>query len=159
MGCGIKLSNMEINHTGELSYRIRGKSVTVLVDMNPLKLTVSQKDAEPFIINGPGEYEIKGVNILGIATPDKNVIYEIRMDGLVLIWCGNLMSKLSDSQAALFDSVDLLFVQNIDEIIAQFGPKIVIPIGGTLPAETTLSDKLVITKDKLPETTQIVALK
>lgn len=87
---------MEITHLGHSSFKIRGKSVTVVTDpYDPQMLgikfpkveadvvTISHKHGDhnfpdgvagaPLIISGPGEYEIKGAKIIGVSTYHDNV--------------------------------------------------------------------------------------
>ncbi len=101
----------------------------------------------PFIINGPGEYEIKGVEIFGISSfHDKkqgsergeNTIYVYRLDDLRLCHLGDLGEKLTDKQIEKLNGIDVLMipvggVYTIDAkeavlVIDQLEPKIVIPM-------------------------------
>src|SRR3989344_6372369 len=83
---------MEIPPLGHASFKIRGKHVTVVTDpydaaMVGLKFPrhttadivtishshhdhdfVSLVEGSPFVVRGPGEYEVKGVSITGIST-------------------------------------------------------------------------------------------
>src|SRR3989344_7371081 len=88
---------MDIIHLGHSSFRIKGKKASVVTDpFNPQMVgmkfpkieaeivTVSHGhtdhnyiegvEGEKMIIQGPGEYEIKGVKIIGLSTfhDDKN---------------------------------------------------------------------------------------
>ncbi len=79
---------------------------------------LSKKDLEPFVIDGPGEYEIKGIFVKGTLSNTKiggkeglNTIYTIKMDELNLVFLG----PLSDPKPNMdfvedLDSVDILFV-------------------------------------------------
>ena len=99
---------------GQACFRIKGKNTTVVVDpfdpnftgLPSLKLDAdivcvthdhqdhnnvdavkgASQDKQPFVIKGPGEYEISGVNVVGIdsfhddkegAERGKNTIYKI----------------------------------------------------------------------------------
>ena len=111
---------------------------------------------QPFVIEGPGEYEVRGINILGISTfhdnslgteRGKNTIYEFRVEGLNLIHCGDLGHKLTDAQKESLGQPDILFIPTggkytIDpavagEVINQLEPKIIVPmhyqVGGLAP--------------------------
>ena len=107
---------------------------------------------EPFIINTPGEYEVKGVMIQGIETfhDDKNgaerganIIYRIEMDGIAIAHLGDLGHILSDEQLAELGVIDILMIPvggkyTIDaktavEIVTQIEPRIVIPMHYKLP--------------------------
>jgi len=68
-----------------------------------------------FIIDGPGEYEIKDVFIRGFISegPDKkiNTIYLISFEGMNLCFLGALADpKLSDSTLESIEDIDILFV-------------------------------------------------
>lgn len=61
----------------------------------------------PFIINGPGEYEVKGISVWGVA--DKaNTVYIIEMDGIKIAHLGFLKNDLSDEQLARVGDPDIL---------------------------------------------------
>lgn len=92
----------------------------VLVSMNTEDFNGSENmsygDRTPFVINGPGEYEIKDVFIKGIssgANPQGklNTIYTIALEGMNLVFLGALASKdlSADIKGALPD-IDILFV-------------------------------------------------
>ncbi len=102
---------------------------------------------EPRVINGPGEYEVKGVTILGVASwhdnklgaeKGPNTIYSIRMDEVNLCHLGDLGHTLSDEQVSLLGEVDVLMVPtggvfSLDpetawKVVEQINPYIIIPM-------------------------------
>jgi len=107
----------------------------------------------PFLIQGPGEYEVKEVFIQGIPSfhDDKegkerglNTIYMIEAEDLRFCHLGDLGQKqLTDEQLEKIDRVDVLMIPvggeyTIDssaaqKIISQIEPKIVIPMHYALP--------------------------
>jgi len=108
----------------------------------------------PFLISGPGEYEIKGVYIKGISLfHDKSegkergkvTAYTIEdEDGLRVCHLGDLgQSELTDEQLDLIGDIDVLMIpvggeytisaQEASKIIGQIEPKIVIPMHYALP--------------------------
>lgn len=157
---------------GHASFKIRGKNVTIVTDpfnsqTAGLKFPKTEADIvtvshnhddhnqtaeiagekEPFVIRGPGEYEIKGVKILGVASfHDKNegkergnnTIYKIRLEGVSLVHCGDLGHKLDSLSVEALNGVDVLFIPvggfyTIDahtagEVVSQLEPKIIIPM-------------------------------
>lgn len=214
---------MEIYPLGHSSFRIKGKTITVVTDpfdaaMVGLKypkldsvdvVTISHDHADhnvvanitgmPFVINGPGEYEIKGVTVVGVPTfhDDKNgaerganTVYKINIDGINVCHLGDLGHKLSDEGLNQVGSVDILLIpvggtytvdaKTAGEVVAQLEPLIVIPMhyqrpgmnpelaGNLEPVTNFLKEmgaeglapqpKLVMSKDKLPETTTVVVL-
>jgi L-ascorbate metabolism protein UlaG (beta-lactamase superfamily) len=103
--------------------------------------------ADPFIIDAPGEYDVKGVMVQGIeafhdskngAERGKNIVYRIEMDDLTIVHLGDLGHALTDEQLEQLDKVDILMIpvggkSTIDakvvvEVIGQLEPRIVIPM-------------------------------
>lgn len=161
---------MSISKLGLSSFLIKGKKASLVTDpFNPqmvgLKfpqveadiVTVSHDHGDhnnvaavggtPFVVSGPGEYEVGGVKILGIPTfhDDKkgslrgpNTVYQIIIDGLVLVHLGDLGHSLSDSEVEDLEDCDILFVptggvytldaETASQVTNFFAPKIVIPM-------------------------------
>ncbi|PIP29409.1 lactamase [Candidatus Kuenenbacteria bacterium CG23_combo_of_CG06-09_8_20_14_all_36_9] len=108
---------------------------------------------EPFVISGPGEYEVKGVMIYGVPSfhDDENgtklgdnTIYIIEAENMWLAHLGDLgQKKLSEKQLEHLEGVDVLFVPiggtyTIDakiagQIISEIEPKIIIPMHYKIP--------------------------
>ena len=211
---------MDIYWYGQSCFKLKGKEASLVIDPfdpqftgltapKPLTADVvlithdhqdhnqtNLLEGEPVVFNGPGEYEVKGVVISGIASyhDDQlgarrglNTIYHILFDGLNLVHLGDLgQSKLTEQQLTQIGEVDILLVPigsvyTIDaklasDIVAQLEPKIIIPmhyfIEGLkfqlegvdkflkeMGVETvTPVPKLSITKERLPEESQVVVL-
>ncbi|MDP2648195.1 MAG: MBL fold metallo-hydrolase [Candidatus Yanofskybacteria bacterium] len=166
---------MTISWFGQSCFRIETKDGSILVD--PFSKEIGLKapkikddvvlvthshfdhnntaDANPeaFIIDTPGEYERKGIQIQGVLSyHDKsqgaerglNTIYVIKTEEITLCHMGDFgEGKLSDSQVEVIGDVDVLFVPvggvfTIDakeavEVITQIEPKIVIPMHYKIP--------------------------
>jgi L-ascorbate metabolism protein UlaG (beta-lactamase superfamily) len=108
---------------------------------------------EPFVISGPGEYEVKGVFIKGIPSfhddlggkeKGKNTIYTIETEGLRFCHLGDLGQKqLTDEQLEKIDTVDVLMIPvggtytisstEAQKVISQIEPKMVIPMHYEIP--------------------------
>ncbi|MGD0576875.1 MAG: MBL fold metallo-hydrolase [Candidatus Staskawiczbacteria bacterium] len=108
---------------------------------------------EPFVIDGPGEYEVKEVFINGIPSfhDDKegkergqNTIYVIEAEDLRFCHLGDLGQKLlTDEQLERIDAIDVLMIpvgggptidsSTAQKIISQIEPRIVIPMHYKLP--------------------------
>jgi L-ascorbate metabolism protein UlaG (beta-lactamase superfamily) len=108
---------------------------------------------EPFLVAGPGEYEVKGVFIQGISSfhddvngkeKGQNTIYVLEAEGMRFCHLGDLGQKqLTDEQVDKIGAVDVLMIPvggeyTIDsslaqKIISQIEPKIVIPMHYQLP--------------------------
>lgn len=161
---------MEIIHLGHASFKIRGKQVSLVTDpfspaMTGLKfpkveadiVTISHSHDDhnqaslvsgtPQIFSGPGEYETKGVKILGVSTfhdalqgseRGQNTVYQIKMDGLTLIHLGDLGHKLETREVEALNGVDILIVpvggvytldgKGAAQVVGQLEPRIVIPM-------------------------------
>lgn len=107
----------------------------------------------PFLISGPGEYEIKDTHIQGISSfhddssgkeRGGNTIYTIEMEELKLCHLGDLGQKeLTPEQLEEIGNVDILMlpvggVYTIDskqaaKIISQIEPKIIVPMHYQIP--------------------------
>ena len=110
-------------------------------------------DREPFVITGPGEYEIKGVAVRGFASNANygnketiNTIYSVFLDGINLCFLGALgVAQLPQGAKQELDGIDVLFlpvggegVLNQSEAYAlavQLEPKIIIPMHYRHPQE------------------------
>ena len=108
---------------------------------------------EPFVIEGPGEYEVKGIRIRGIlAYHDSklgqerglNTIYVIESEEMRICHLGDLgQSLLSEEQLEALDGVDILMIpvggiftisaEQAPKIINQIEPAIVIPMHYKVP--------------------------
>src|SRR3989344_1604423 len=115
---------------------------------------------EPLVIEGPGEYEAKKVEVKGVLSwhDDKegkergaNTIYVIEIEGVKICHLGDLgQSKLTAEQVEKIDGVDILMVPvggtyTIDgetavDIINQVEPRIVIPMHYKIPGLTAKLD-------------------
>lgn len=170
LGKSDKSEIMEITHLGHASFKIRGKTTTIVTDpFDPAMLGIkfpkveadvvtishSHKDhncpkevgGTPIIISGPGEYEVKGVKIIGVPTfhdnsngsqRGKNTVYRIYVDGISVVHCGDLGHKLDDSELEMLDGANILMIPvggfyTIDAPVAaavasQMDPNIIIPM-------------------------------
>jgi L-ascorbate metabolism protein UlaG (beta-lactamase superfamily) len=108
---------------------------------------------ESFVINGPGEYEVKGVFAKGISSfhddsegkeRGKNTIYIFEAEGIKFCHLGDLGQKqLTDEQLEKIDSVDILMIpvggtytidsSSAQKIISQIEPLVVIPMHYSVP--------------------------
>lgn len=105
------------------------------------------KNEVPFIIDGPGEYEVREVSVFGVASyhdnssgsqRGENTIYLIELDDLRLAHLGDLGHKLNEAQLEELNGVDVLFIPvggtfTLDdneaiEVINQIEPSVVIPM-------------------------------
>jgi hypothetical protein len=120
-------------------------------DMNGSEI-LSYSDREPFVIKGPGEYEIKDVIIKGFPTKtnydskeDKlNTIYFVRLEGMNILFLGALSDKNLPVEAKeAIEEVDILFIpiggdgvldpDEAAKLATSLEPKIIIPMHFDLP--------------------------
>ena len=166
---------MDISWLGHSCFRIRGSHAVVITDpYSPdLGYSLGKPDAdiltvshnhpghsytqgiggEPKEVTGPGEYEIGGVLIIGVATfhdgdggreRGKNTAYLMEIDEISVCHLGDLGHVLTAEQVEELDNVDVLLlpvggVSTINapmaaEVVRQLEPKVVVPMHYKTPA-------------------------
>lgn len=160
---------MQLTWYGLSCFKIQSKDINVITDpyhkssgLTPLKtkadiVTVSHNHdnhnntqdikGDPFIIDGPGEYERQGVFVKGINSfhdnkegdeLGPNTIYIFEIEKIKICHLGDLGHNLSSKQVERIDAVDILLVpvgehttlkiNNLMDVINNIGPRIVIPM-------------------------------
>lgn len=162
---------MDITYLGHSSFKIRGKHVTLITDPYteesvgikfPKNLTAdivtishdhddhnasSIIGGPPYVIKGPGEYEVKGIPVFGISTYHDgqkganrglNTMYRIEVDSLTILHAGDLGHTLTDATLEEIGSVDILLIPvgghyTIDAktaaaVVHEVEPSIVVPM-------------------------------
>lgn len=126
--------------------RMRADIVTISYD-HPDYNNCSLVQGEPRVINGPGEYEVRGVFVTGIGTPLKkvkgperprNTLYLFSFDDLTVCHLGSLDHVPSQGQLQSLSDVDILLIpvgamttlnaNGAAEMIGLLEPKIVVPM-------------------------------
>jgi L-ascorbate metabolism protein UlaG (beta-lactamase superfamily) len=161
---------MEIQYLGHSSFKLKGKSASVITDpfdpsMVGLKyapqeatiVTVSHnhpdhnkidlvKNAER-TIDGPGEYEIAGISIIGIGSfhddkkgeeRGKNTIFVYEIEDLRLAHLGDLGHKLSSDALEEMGEIDILMIpvggkytinsEIAVEVVRSIEPSLILPM-------------------------------
>ncbi|OGY43339.1 MAG: hypothetical protein A3J62_03125 [Candidatus Buchananbacteria bacterium RIFCSPHIGHO2_02_FULL_38_8] len=104
-------------------------------------------EGNPFIVDEPGEYEIKNAFIYGIPLNQEegkgNIIYRIEVDNISIAHLGNLNHALANGQIEKLEGIDILLIptggnytidsKQATEIISQLEPRIVIPMHYNVP--------------------------
>ena len=169
---------MEISWLGHACFQLRGKNATLITDpfspqsgeslllskISPSIVTLSHTPSglattlsiggTPYVVRGPGEYEISDVLITGVADNHdekdgkerrRNTIYIIHIDDLVVCHLGALGQTLQEEQLEAVADADVLLLPIGDhhtiqatqaaELISQVEPRIVIPFYLTARAE------------------------
>jgi L-ascorbate metabolism protein UlaG (beta-lactamase superfamily) len=103
-------------------------------------------EREPFVIEGPGEYEVRDVAVRGFATTATyagaetvNTVYSVMLEGMHLCFLGALSQPALPSAAkAALDSIDILFLPvgggdvlehaQAYKLAVQLEPKVIIPM-------------------------------
>ncbi len=133
---------MDITWLGHSCFRIKGSQAAIVTDPFPPELgytlpakleadivTVSHPHpshsyvqgvgGSPKVVQGPGEYEIAGVLIIGVGTfhdnergarRGKNTAYLMEIDGVSICHLGDIGHVLSDEQLEEIGDVDVLLV-------------------------------------------------
>jgi L-ascorbate metabolism protein UlaG (beta-lactamase superfamily) len=156
---------MTISWFGLSSFKITGKDITIITDPfgSNTGLTAVRGGADvivcsnpaldwcnnfssitgaPFIVNGPGEYDIKDAFIVGHRAENKELgdstIYSIEVEGIRIAFLGPIkQAALTDEQKEIFEGADIVLVpvggkQILDfetgaKIATQLEPFIIIP--------------------------------
>ena len=160
---------MEISWLGHSCFKLKGRKATVITDPYSPDLgyslgkptaniiTVSHQHpghaytegigGNPRAVNAPGEYEISGVLVIGIATfhdkdrgkiRGKNTVYLIEIDEVSICHLGDLGHVLTAEQVEELGNIDVLLLpvggsSTINapvaaEIVRQLEPKVVVPM-------------------------------
>jgi len=114
---------------------------------------VKAVSGSPFLISGPGEYEIKGVFVQGVSSfhdnsqgkeRGQNTIYSLEVEDIRICHLGDLgQNELTEDQLEKIGDVDVLLVpvggeatisaKEAVKIMAQIEPKITIPMHYQIP--------------------------
>lgn len=114
---------------------------------------VAGVSGDPFVIQGPGEYEVKSLFLYGIpswhddtagADRGANTIYLLESEGLSLAHLGDLgQTEVTTEQLEHLEGVDILFVpvggtytlnaKQAAAIVSQIEPRLIIPMHYQMP--------------------------
>ena len=165
---------MEITYQGNHCLRLRGKTLNVVVDppakiparlqseivvrtsgaTDPAALRPNGNNAQ--FVSGAGEFEVQGVAIRGLSTPDTTVM-KVEVDDVRVVAVGNLTRQLTEDEIENLGHVDVLCVPVGDadgmspvdatKLARSVEPAIVVPLAsgnesavGTFAKEMGLSD-------------------
>lgn len=159
---------------GHSAFRLRGKDTTIVTDPFPPSLGISMGKptanivtvssgrpnhsfvdgvgGTPRTVDGPGEYEIAGILIAGVATSMEpgvgptNTAFVFRFEDLALCHLGTIKDTLSNQQIEEIGDINVLFVPvgggnalgsaGAAQVIAQLEPQIIVPMHYHLPNTT-----------------------
>jgi L-ascorbate metabolism protein UlaG (beta-lactamase superfamily) len=154
---------MDITYLGAGCVKLSGKSLNVVADPAPgvnVKADVATwssdlKEGEgevygvpagAMVIDGPGEYEVKGAMITGVPARlhmdedgHRGAVYSILIDGVNVVVTGNISGKLDEDQVENLGQVDVLVVpvggggltldaEGAAAVVTQLEPSYVVPV-------------------------------
>lgn len=123
----LKWVHMDIKKINENSILLKGKKENVLINPSAEMIKDNKFQSRIFVflskdsgfvdlqdnklmINGPGEYEVGGVEILGFKGGVSETLYTINMEGVLVCVVGDIEEALSDKRIEKIDNVDVLIV-------------------------------------------------
>jgi L-ascorbate metabolism protein UlaG (beta-lactamase superfamily) len=171
---------MTISWFGLGSFKITGKDITIITDPfgSGVGLTAVRGAADvvicsnpnldwcnnfssisgsPFVVTGPGEYDIKEAFIIGTAAENKTLgpttIFSIELEGIRIAFLGPInQSQLTDEQKESLEGADIVLVpvggkdildfESGAKIATKLEPFIVIPHSYKIPGLSLNLDKL-----------------
>ncbi|HEY9583535.1 MAG TPA: MBL fold metallo-hydrolase [Candidatus Paceibacterota bacterium] len=100
---------------------------------------VTHGEKKPFVISGPGEYEVKEVFIKGLSSDIANTIYTVSLENMNICFLGAInIPELKDETVEALDDIDILFVPiggdgvlepaKAYKLAVSLEPKIIIPM-------------------------------
>lgn len=160
---------MEISWLGHSCFRLRGRGAAVITDPysrdsgyslgraaadlvtisndHPNHSAVGELGGSPTVLDGPGEYEVRGLLVTGIRTNTpksrgaaaaRNTAYLIGVDDVTVCHLGDIANPLTTEQVELLKDADVLLVPvgghctigapEAVELISQIEPKFVVPM-------------------------------
>jgi L-ascorbate metabolism protein UlaG (beta-lactamase superfamily) len=166
---------MTISWYGLSSFKITGKEITIITDpfgsssgLSPVRggadVVISSNPkvdtcnnfasitGNPFIVTGPGEYDIKEVFVIG-AQAGESTIYSIEVEGIRIAFLGHFNQKeLTDEQKESLEGADIVLVpvggkdvldfETAAKIATKLEPFYVIPHSYKIPGLSLNLDKL-----------------
>jgi len=169
---------VDLTWMGHGCFRLRGRGAAVVTDPYPPSLgpklprleadlvTISHAHPnhshaqavvkEPYVVDGPGEYEVAGVTVAGLPTfhdarqgevHGRNTVYVIELDDVRVCHLGDLGHALAADMLEAIGNIDVLLVPvgggntleaaGAAEVVRQVEPRVVIPMHYALPGLKT----------------------
>lgn len=133
---------MDITFSDHNTIKIAAKSANIVI--NPkgeakadLLLFTSPSDSnlETRNFSSPGEYEVMGCMVDGVAITQGNTAYSLVVDDIHISYAVDLEDNLSDDQIERMDGVDVLIIsvkddksELLNKVITQIEPRVLIPL-------------------------------
>ena len=163
---------MDITQLKDSAFKLKGRTGEALVSFKGFTLGSSDGTTSKSF-EGPGEYEVAGISVIGIKTEEGNV-FVFEMDRLRICYLGQATKKLQDSKVSQIGDIDILLTPVVNEsveISQQIESYYIIPYGAKSNEEldkfvketgftVTNTKKFTVKKDDIIEdsTAQIVVL-
>ncbi len=116
---------------------------------------------EPIVVDTPGEYSVKGINVTGVdsfhddkegAERGRNTVFVLETEGIKVCHLGDLGTDLNEKQMEAIGAVDILFIpvggtftidgKQAGKLVKKIEPKIVIPMHYKAPGiKLNISDE------------------
>ncbi len=147
------------NETGFKPFKLSADIVTVSHDFAGHN-QIAAVTGEPYVIHGPGEYEIGGVFVTGIQTGGqkgaadaaRNIVYVFDFDPITVAHLGELSRVPTQAELELIGAVNVALVPigsggslnaaRAAEVISMLEPNIVIPMNYSAPESHLQLDSL-----------------
>ena len=118
--------------TGLIMPKLKADITLVSDHKNPICNNVKRLSGDGKVIDGPGEYEIKGTFVYGV--PAINTLYLIEDDNISIAFLGALDSGLTNDQLEKLEGADILLLpvgtlskEQRGVVISQLEPRVIIP--------------------------------
>ncbi len=105
-------------------------------------------DKQPFVVMGPGEYEVKGTTVFGFPTSSGwggeeriNTVYEVSFDGMTILYLGALHGTDLPKELLEMDAPDIMIAPicgegaltpaEAEKLAVKLEAKVLIPVAGS----------------------------
>jgi L-ascorbate metabolism protein UlaG (beta-lactamase superfamily) len=182
---------LDITYLGAGSVKLSGKNLNIVCDPYGPEAGLGKVSAkadvvtlsgpegfgvvsDAMVLDGPGEYEIKGATITGVParlhideSGNRGTAYSILVDGINVVVTGNIAGKLDEDEVEALGQVDVLVVpvgghgltldaEGAAAVVTQLEPTFVVPVhyddgGTTYPVPQDGVDKFLSEMGASPE--------
>ncbi len=127
--------------------------VVVLSHQEKKRFDLSSFENDPFVIQDPGEYEVKGMYVFGIGVENEDksyphgVIYRFSIEGASFGFLGGIHRIPTEKEIALLENIDVLLLPvgghgQLDakmaiDTMTRIEPRLVIPLGHAIDGLAT----------------------
>lgn len=167
---------MEIALVNKTSLRIKGKTVTFVLNPHEkgpfsaallLDDTIDYANNETVVLQGPGDYEIGGVKIVGTRGGEKGLIYSMNIDGMEVLvgridTLSTMQHKLKEHNIVIGlcnETTDAAFLTSLAiNVVAFYGEKAEETAHGFAKENVKQMNKYSVAMGKLPTEVETILL-